>query len=95
MAKAFYNYQTNGLNFAFLQDTASAAAMGNTPAAVNTPRLPHKLKPRKLAIKVGAGVYKHLVAETDLYGGHTFGDTVLGGVVVGFDGEVNNAFSAF
>ncbi len=95
MAKAFFQYQTNGVTFAFLQDTVTAAALGNTPAIVNTARLPQKLKPRRLAIRMAPGVYKHLVCETDVYGGHVMGDTVLGGVVVGFDGEVNNGFSAF
>jgi hypothetical protein len=95
MAKAFYQYQTNGQTFSFLQDTAIATAVGNTAAAVNTPRLPHKLKPRRLAIKISTGVYKHPVCETDTYGGHAPGDALLGGTVIGFDGEVNDAFSAF
>lgn len=95
MAKAFFNYVTEGTTFAFLLDTATAAAVGHTAATVGTPRLPHKLKPGKISIKLGAGQYKHVIADEGLQATHAMGDALLGGVIVGFDGEVNNAFSAF
>lgn len=95
MAKAFYNYLTEGTTFSFLQDTATAAALGQTAATVGTPRLPHKLKPGRIAIKISTGVYKHPVADESTQATFSMGDSLLGGTIVGFDGEVNNAFSAF
>lgn len=95
MAKAFYNYLTEGTTFSFLQDTATATALGQTAATVGTPRLPHKLKPGKISIKMGTGVYKHITADESIQAAFSMGASLLGGTIVGFDGEVNNAFSAF
>jgi len=95
MAKAFFNYVTEGTTFARLVDTATAAALGLTAATAGTPRLPHKLKPGHISIKLGPGQYKHVVADEGDQARFTMGQSILGGVIVGFDGEVNNAFSAF
>jgi hypothetical protein len=95
MAKAFFNYLTEGTTFAYLVETATATALGLTAATVGTPRLPHKLKPGKIAIKLGTGHYKHVTADESIQATFNMGDSLLGGVIVGFDGEVNNAFSAF
>ena len=95
MAKAFYQYVTESTTFAFLADTATAASIGYTAAAVGTQRLPHKLKPGRIAIKMGPGVYKHPIADEGLQATFTMGQSLLGGTIVGFDGEVNNAFSAY
>jgi len=102
MPKAAYTYTTEGQSFAFLQDTVTAVAIGNTPAPVGTPRLPHKLKPGHIALRRGTSpglIYKHVIADEANQATHAMGDTVTIGTVtwtiVGFDGEVNNAFAAY
>lgn len=95
MAKAFYEYEDdNGAIHSFLQDTGVAGAVGNTPASANTPRMPDKLKPRRVSIALGAGRYTHpVVSLQSTYRGIVPGAALLGGVVCGKDGEVNNGFS--
>lgn len=95
MAKAFYEYaDDNGAIHSFLQDTAVAAALGNTPAAANTPRLPDKLKPRRVSIVLAPGKYtRPVVSLPATYQGLVPGAALLGGVICGKDGEVNNGFS--
>jgi hypothetical protein len=98
MAKAFYTYTDDtGADFSFLQDTATASAVGNSGAAVGTPRLPHKLKPRRVSIsdRASPATYKHPIVGTPLFAGISFGDSILSGTVVGFDDEINNAHAAY
>ncbi len=98
MVKAFYSYGTDAGDevYSFLQDTAIAAALGQVPATVGTPRLPDKFKPRRVSVKIGVGVYKRpVVGNVGLLAGLTLGTAILGGTVVGQDGEVNNGQAAF
>ena len=95
MAKSFYEYTTEGTTFAYALDTATGTAIGATLAATGTPRLPHKLKPGHIAIRLGSSpyTYKHVIADETLQATFAMGASLLGGVICGFDGEVNNAFS--
>jgi hypothetical protein len=98
MAKAFYEYQGKSGTFAFLQDEAIGAAMGNNAASVGTPRLPDGLTPRTMSIRYGTTpyTYKHYIyGADDDFAGFTFGDTVGGGTVVGFDYGNDNSASAY
>lgn len=102
MPKAFFQYHTEGQVFSFLQDTAIAAALGNTGATVGTQRLPHKLKPNKIALRTGSTTpftYRHYVIDAAVRDTRRMGDAITIGAttytVVGFDDETNNAFSAF
>ena len=98
MAKAYYEYSESGAVYAFLQDDTIGAGMGNTPASPTTPRLPQRLRPRKVSIRYGSSpyTYKHYVvglpAQLDAL---TFGSTVGGGIVVGKDYGYSNAQAAY
>jgi hypothetical protein len=98
MPKAFYEYDNDDGSaiYAFEQDTVLAAAVGNTPAAVGTSRLPDKLKPRRISLRTGPPfVYKHPIVGAPAWGGMTLGTVTAFGTVVGQDGEVNNAQAAY
>jgi hypothetical protein len=98
VAKAFYEYVEGANTYSFLQDTTIGAAMGNTGATVGTPRLPHKLKPRKVSIRYGSGPYSyrhHVVGTVALLEALTFGASIGGGTVVGHDWGSDNSQSAY
>lgn len=98
MAKAFYQYTDAGQTYAFLQDTAIGAGVGNTAAAVGTPRLPQRLRPRKVSLRYGAGPYtykRHIVGTPAALDALTFGAAIGGGVVVGHDWGNDNSQSAY
>lgn len=87
MAKAYMSYASDDAQtFAFLQDTAIAAALGNSAPGGPTPKLPHAFVPRKLTIKIG-GAYRQYVYGSPDFAGIVDGQVVLGGTVVGKVGE--------
>jgi hypothetical protein len=109
-AKAYYAYDDDqGHTYSFLQDQDVATAIGNAAAAVGTPRLPHKLKPRKVGLRVlnggtspGGAVtysYSHAVVGAQLFAGLTVGSDITDGVatwkVIAFRDEKNAALSAY
>lgn len=109
--KAYFNYNTDtGGTFAFLQATDIAIALGNAPATVGTPRMPDKLKPRKIALRVADGGLTPSGAPTFTYAHHVFGgaaftsaptvgssvtDGVATWTVVGYDDETDDSVSAY
>ncbi len=88
MAKAYMSYASDDAqNFAFLQDTAIAAGVGNSPMGGSVaPKLPHFFKPRKVTVKIG-GAYRQYVVGSPDFAGITDGQTMLAGTVVGKVGE--------
>lgn len=109
-AKAYYTYTDDFANvYAFLQSTDIATALGNNGAPIGTPRLPHKLKPRRVGLRVANGgttpsgastfSYAHEVVGQPEFAGLTIGSTVTDGVatwtVVATRDEKNAAISAY
>jgi hypothetical protein len=98
MAKSFYEYTEGANTYAFLQDDAIAAGMGNTGATVGTSRMPDKLIPRKVSIRYGTGPYsykRHTVGTVALLEALTLGASIGGGIVVGHDWGKDNSQSAY
>jgi hypothetical protein len=110
LKKSYYLYTDDFANtYSFLQDDDIATALGNTPPPLRTPRLPHKLKPRRVGLRVANGgttpsgaetfTYSHEVVGAPEFAGLTAGATVTDGVatwtVIGFRDEKNAALSAY
>lgn len=90
-----------------LQASDIATALGNVPVVGVTPRLPHKIKPRRVGLRAGNGgtspsgagtfTYAHHVYGGAAFAGITYGQTVTDDVatwtVIGLDDETNNGYT--
>jgi hypothetical protein len=108
--KKYMTYTDDFANaYAFLQSDDIALALGNVAPPLGTPRLPHKLKPRRVSLRQANGgttpdgaptyTYSHEVVGTPEFAGLTAGATVTDGsgtwTVVAFRDEKNAALSAY
>ncbi len=91
MARNYYTYTDDkSVEYSFLQDDATAAAIGNGLAGVAQPRLAargHFFRPRKLTVKDSGGKYRQHVDGNQLFAGKTVGDVLAIGTVVGWVDE--------
>jgi hypothetical protein len=86
-SKSFYVYtDDNGNEYAFLQATDIAQALGNERAKVGTRRMPQGLKPRKTGMRMAVGGPSVAGSEKYSYARHTQGQRgFVGAPAVGTD----------
>lgn len=93
-----------GNAYAVLQESTVQVALGNTLATAGTPRLPRKIKPRKVGVRFGGSspyTYGHyVVSDEATLAGLTIGSAITGlppgaGTVAGADDERNNGYASF